>query len=173
MGRDSRVWSFAIASDPTYGGNTGYADDPTTVYRYDSLVQYHAQVNSGDIAIVVVDEEATGAARIERIRASAGTKTLQRCPGCKTTNLARRRTISPPYRCNSCGETFTHPKHDEVEVTTFEAELGAWHPLRNISRQHVRDVAAAKGQTAIRPLNVEEARRLLSSQAPGAAELLR
>jgi hypothetical protein len=173
MGRESRIWSFAIASDPTYGGNTGYTDDPTTVYRYDSLVQYHAQVSSGDIAVVVVDDEAIGVARIERIWASSGTKTLQRCPGCKTTNLARRRTISPPYRCNGCGDTFTHPKHDEVEVTTFEAELGGWNALSNISRRQVRDVADAKGQTAIRPLNAEGVRRLLSSQASSAAELLR
>jgi predicted RNA-binding Zn-ribbon protein involved in translation (DUF1610 family) len=132
VSREQRIWSFAIASEPTYGGNTGYDDLASSVYRYDNKVQYHAQVCMGDLAVVIVDNEAEGIARIDRIVVQGGSKTLQRCPGCGTTAIARRRAISPTYRCSRCKETFDHPKHDETDVDAYEAHLVHWPALNRM-----------------------------------------
>lgn len=161
MSQEQRIWSFAITSEPTYGGNTGYDDLAWSVYRYDNKVQYHAQVSKGDLAVVVVDDGAEGIARIDRIVVRRGTKTLQRCPGCQTTDIARRRTISPTYRCNRCKNTFEYPKHDEIEVDVHEAHLVDWAPVHGISRGAIRDSAVNKGQTSIRPLVPSKVRALL------------
>jgi tRNA(Ile2) C34 agmatinyltransferase TiaS len=103
--------------------------------------------------VVVVDDEARGIARIDQVVVQRGSKTLQRCPGCGTTAIARRRSVSPTYRCSRCKETFDHPKHDEIDVDVYEAHLVDWVPLRGLSRNAVRRTALNKGQTAIRPLD--------------------
>ena len=166
-----RIWSFAITSESTYGGNTGYDDLASSLYRYDDKVQYHGQVRAGDLAVVVVDGAAEGIARIDRIVVHRGTKTLQRCPGCKTTDIARRRTLSPTYRCNRCKETFEHPKHDEVDVDVHEAHLIDWQALQGISGGEVRRTALSQGQTSIRPLEPSRVRGLLAG-SPNAARLI-
>jgi hypothetical protein len=51
VSHEQRIWSFAIASEPTYGGNTGYDDLASSVYRYDDRVQYHAQVSKGELVV--------------------------------------------------------------------------------------------------------------------------
>ena len=51
MPHEQRIWSLSIASELTYGGNTGYDDLAMSVYRYDNLVQYHAQVSEGDLVL--------------------------------------------------------------------------------------------------------------------------
>lgn len=162
MPHGQRIWSFAITSQSTYGGNTGYDDLASSLYRYDDKVQYHGQVRAGDLAVVVVDGAAEGIARIDRIVVHRGTKTLQRCPGCKTTDIARRRTVSPTYRCNRCKETFEHPKDDEVDVDVHEAHLIDWQALQGISGGEVRRTALSQGQTSIRPLEPSRVRSLLS-----------
>jgi ribosomal protein L37AE/L43A len=141
----------------------GYQDLASSAYGHDNKVQYHAQVPQGDLAVVVVDDRAEGIARIAHIEVCSGTKTLQRCPRCKTTDIARRRTVFPTYRCNRCRQTFEHPKHDEIEVDVHEAEahFTEWVPLNAVSRDDIRTAALNRGQTAIRPLNVSKLRQRL------------
>ena len=171
MPHGQRIWSFAITSESTYGGNTGYDDLTSSLYRYDDKVQYHAQVRAGDLAVVLVDREVAGIGRIDRIVVRPDTKTLQRCPGCKTTDIARRRTVSPTYRCNRCRETFEHPKHDEVAVDVHEAHLLDWEPLRGISGGEIYKTALTQGQTSIRPLEPSRVRTLLAG-SPDAVRLI-
>jgi hypothetical protein len=171
VSREQRIWSFAIASEPSYGGNTGYDDLASSVYRYDNKVQYHGQVSKGDLAVVVVDDEAQGIARIHRVVVQRGSKTLQRCPGCETTAIARRRTVSPTYRCSRCKETFDHPKDDEIDVDVYEAHLEDWTPLHGVSRGAVRETALNNGLTAIRPLDPPKLRKAISC-SPDAVRLI-
>jgi putative restriction endonuclease len=166
VSHEKRIWSFAISSEPIYGGNTGYDDDVERVYRYDSLVQYHAQVRRGELAIVVVDDDAVGIARIEQIETSPGTKQLRKCPGCKTTDIRRRKTVDPPFRCQRCGGQFTHPKDDEVDVTLYTARFRDWSPLRGVTRAEVRRSALKRGMTAIRPLDPDRVRSMLRNKGP-------
>jgi hypothetical protein len=165
------IWSFAITNEPSYGGNTGYQDLASSVYRYDDKVQYHAQVGTGDLAVVVVDGEAEGIARIDHVLVRRDVKTLQRCPDCRTTDIARRRTVSPTYRCNRCKETFQHAKHDEIDVDVHEAHLIDWVPLHGISGGDIRKTALSKGQTSIRPLESARVRNLLAA-SPDAVRLI-
>jgi predicted RNA-binding Zn-ribbon protein involved in translation (DUF1610 family) len=118
-----------------------------------------------------VDDEAEGIARIDRIVVWRGTKTLQRCPGCETTAIARRRTLSPTYRCSRCRETFDHPKHDEIDVDVYAAHLGHWVALHGVSRSAVRQTALKKGQTSIRPLDPPKLRKVVSF-SPDAVRLI-
>jgi ribosomal protein L37AE/L43A len=171
VSNEQRIWSFAITNESSYGGNTGYQDLASSLYRYDDKVQYHAQVSPGDLAVVVVDGEGAGIARVDRVLVRRDVKTLQRCPGCKTTDIARRRTVSPTYRCNRCKETFEHPKHDVIDVDVHEAHLVDWVPLRGISGDDIRNTALSKGQTSIRPLESSKVRALLTP-SPGVERLM-
>lgn len=172
MGEPAQVWSFQIASEPSYGGNLGYEDDPHEVYQYDSKVQYHAQIEAGDVAVIVVDDEAIGIAQIDRIEKQQAEKTLQRCPNCRTTSIRHRRTSSPAYRCDRCKNEFDQPKDDVIDVTQFRAYLSDFEELQGISSTDVRNAAQDRGLTAIRPLDPDRVLGLVGTQAPQAAGLL-
>lgn len=117
----ARAWSLlAIEGVRQYGGNTGYDDDPSAIYRYDSDVANHCNVRSGDIVIVRSRNSVLGIATIEEVIAGIGHKARQRCPSCSSVNIKKRITRLPRWRCSS-GHEFDQPVEDVVQVTTFEA----------------------------------------------------
>ena len=70
----SRAWTLiSIIEGRQYGGNPGYQDDPTRVYRYDSLIPNHRRVSRGDLVFIRNWQKVLGTARIERINATSGT----------------------------------------------------------------------------------------------------
>lgn len=119
-----RAWSLlTISGARQYGGNTGYDDDPEAVYRYDSDVANHRQVEAGDIVFIRSRSEVLGVAEIERILEGTGQKDRLRCPHCRATNIKRRLTKSPPWGCKN-GHFFDEPVNEPVTVTTYEARYG-------------------------------------------------
>lgn len=117
----SRAWSFlAIAGTRQYGGNTGYDDDPSAVYRYDSDVANHRNVRPADVAIVRSSSGVLGIATIEAVVEGTAPKARQRCPVCSSASIKARTTQLPRWRCTS-GHLFDEPVEDMVEVATFEA----------------------------------------------------
>lgn len=117
----SRAWSFlAIEGTRQYGGNTGYDDDPSAVYRYDSDVANHRNVKPADVAIVRSSSAVLGIATIEAVVEGTGPKARQRCPVCSSVSIKARTTQLPRWRCTS-GHLFDDPVEDVVEVATFEA----------------------------------------------------
>ncbi|TIL42323.1 hypothetical protein [Mesorhizobium sp.] len=84
-----------------YGGNTGYNDDPESVYRYDSDVANHLRVQAGDICFIRTRTAVLGFAEIEGIHEGEGQKDRLRCPHCNATNIKRRLTKLPPWGCKT------------------------------------------------------------------------
>lgn len=105
-----------------YGGNTGYADEITRCYRYDSFVPNHKQLAVGDVVVLQGPRRLLGYAKIQRIETKPELKLLRRCPveGCGTTGLKIRSTRLPKYRCNNQHE-FDVPKEQLVECIAFVA----------------------------------------------------
>ena len=120
-----RAWSFlTVEGARQYGGNAGYADKPSAMYRYDSDVANHRSVRSGDVAVIRSRVAVLGIATIENVVEGTGPKARQRCPTCSAVNIKARTTQSPRWRCTS-GHLFDEPVEDVVQVTTFEAHYGA------------------------------------------------
>ncbi|MFM0089019.1 HNH endonuclease signature motif containing protein [Paraburkholderia sediminicola] len=126
---NQRAWSLlAVDGERQYGGNTGYQDDPSQVYRYDSFVANHQQVSENDVVVIRSSSEVLGIARIANIKVGKGDKERQRCPTCNVTDLKRRTTMSQPWVCRNRHE-FDDPKKETVQVDTYAAEYGAtFHP---------------------------------------------
>ena len=119
-----RAWSFlTIEGTKQYGGNVGYADDPTSVYRYDSDVANHRQVQRGDIAIIRSRTQVLGIAKLESITTAEGTKERLRCPTCGATNIKERATMKPKWVCKA-RHTFDVPEGETVSVLKYEAHYG-------------------------------------------------
>ncbi|WP_249153023.1 HNH endonuclease [Bradyrhizobium sp. AUGA SZCCT0240] len=121
----NRVWSFlTIDGARQYGGNTGYNDDPEAVYRYDSDVANHLQVQVGDVVFVRSRSKVLGVGEIESVVVGAGQKDRLRCPHCKVTNIKQRLTRSPRWACKS-GHHFDEPLNEPVAVSTYEARYAS------------------------------------------------
>ncbi|MET3225833.1 putative restriction endonuclease [Bradyrhizobium japonicum] len=121
----NRVWSLlTIDGVRQYGGNTGYTDDPEAVYRYDSDVANHLQIQVGDVVFVRSRSEVLGVAEIESVVVGAGQKDRLRCPHCKATNIKQRLTMVPRWACKS-GHHFDEPLNEPVAVSTYEARYAS------------------------------------------------
>jgi putative restriction endonuclease len=122
---EKRVWSFlTIDGIRQYGGNAGYLDDPSSIYRYDSDVANHLQVSAGDVAVIRSRTEVLGVAEIEQVVEGTGNKERLRCPECGATNIKERATKQPKWACKF-GHQFDVPKVEVSGVTTYAAFYGA------------------------------------------------
>jgi hypothetical protein len=119
-----RIWCcIAVGDDRQYGGNTGYDDELTSKYSYDSNVANHRQLSKGDLIVLRNKDRALGLARIEEIVSGAGTKLMRRCPTCNTTNIKQRVTKVPQWRCVK-GHEFEEALQVDEAVTKYEARFG-------------------------------------------------
>lgn len=114
---------LTLGDERTYRGNSGYDDDPRSVYRYDSAVQNWKNVREGDFAVLRTASTLVGAARIAVISERRDMKNLQRCPSCGTTAIKLRVNRQPAFRCNRKHEFETAIVTPE-ERTHFEAQFG-------------------------------------------------
>jgi hypothetical protein len=113
---------LTFGDDRGWGGNSGYNDDPTRVYRYDSFVQNYRQLAVGDIALVRNKGELLGIAQIANIRREPGQKESYRCPSCETGHIGRRSTTRD-YRCVN-GHVFAAPVVSYRDCINYEADFG-------------------------------------------------
>jgi len=165
---------LTYGDDRGYAGNTGYADDPTRVYRYDSLVQNHKRIRQGDLAFVRDRSGLLGVARIERLVSAAGVKERQACPVCGTKNLDERRTANIPFRCRQ-GHVFASPDVTWEPCTTFEAlfDTGFISAHHALSLDELRAACPRYGrQLAMQYLEIDRIANRLLERAPATAPLL-
>lgn len=153
----NRVWSLlTIAGVRQYGGNAGYDDAPESVYRYDSDVANHLQVQVGDVVFIRSRTEVLGIAEIESIAKGTGQKDRLRCPQCNATNIKRRLTKTPPWGCKY-GHFFDEPINEPVTVSTYEARYAASFrsvpPELTVSRLH-EAVLRPSDQMSIKELDL-------------------
>lgn len=120
-----RAWLLlSFGDERQYAGNPGYLDEPRRLYRYDSFVPNHKQVQEGDYVFIRDKHRLQGMAYIEAITETSGEKLRLRCPECGTTGLKARESKSPRYRCNHKHE-FETPKEELASCQLYSAEYGS------------------------------------------------
>ena len=65
-----------VREDRQHGGNTGYADEPSTYYSWDNTVDNHAALIEGDMIAIGDKHVLLGASVIERIETGDGVTSL-------------------------------------------------------------------------------------------------
>lgn len=130
-----QAWSFLVKGEERqYAGNGGYDDLVHRHYDFDSNVPNSTQVAVGDVVVVRDVEYVLGTSRISDLSSWIGEKELHRCTNCGYTQIKRRSTLLPLYRCQKCGAEFDHPVVEAVKVTMYRALLGAdWRPARGLA----------------------------------------
>ena len=158
-----RAWSlFSHDTANPYAGHGGYDDVPGRRYSYDSDVPNHRNVAIGDLIIVRGPDASHGAGFVSRIKETKGTKQHNRCPQCRTSQLERRKTLSPPFRCTN-GHAFDKPVQTEDPVTRFRAEFGSSYlETEVLSRGDLEHLSLRRSQqNAMRELHLGDTLALL------------
>jgi hypothetical protein len=146
-----------------YGGNAGYEDDPSAVYRYDSNVSNYRQVSEGDVIVLRSRIKILGIARIEEILTGEGEKQRLRCPVCGISQIKERVTMQPRWACRD-HHAFDAPKRETVSVKTFEAHYGGtFRPApRALTMQQLNDaVMRPSDQMSIKELDLAKFEEVL------------
>lgn len=163
---------LAAGDDRQHGGNDGYADTPTESYSWDDTVPNHGSISIGD-AIVVWDKHALiGASVVEDIERDEATKTVYRCPECGGSNLKRRRTLDPPWRCFRCSVNFAEPVTQSKHVHTYASRhAAAWVDLEGIlTGSQLRSLCVSpRSQLSLRTLRWDDFRAAVESVTSDAA----
>ncbi|MFJ4650455.1 HNH endonuclease [Nocardia sp. NPDC088792] len=157
-----RAWLVLVKSDyRRLNSGDLYDDDVSTQYSWDSRVANHLQVEPGHIIVVWDEQELLGASVIESITQGQGNRPIARCPSCRKTNIERRSTIQPAFRCSECKITFDEPQLEDAEVATFRSTHGqGWVDLiGTLQAAELRALCVKpKSQNSIRELRWTEFR---------------
>jgi len=151
-----KAWlALAVGEDRQHAGNAGYADQPSTSYRWDNTVPNHASVAPGDALVVWDKHVLVGVSVIDGIAVESGEKVRYSCPSCHRSNIKRRKSKSPLYRCHGCNYEFDVAREHSETVTTYTSDHGAhWIDLPGVlTGAELRQLCVSpKSQLSIRPL---------------------
>jgi hypothetical protein len=128
----SRAWLLTALNrdERQYRGNFGYDDEHQAVYRFDSNVPNHKNVEMGDTVFLRSADVIFGRAIVMRLFAEPGTKLLNRCPSCRATSLKIRKSRSPSFRCQQCRHETEAPLVEPSAVTNFACHFdGTFEPI--------------------------------------------
>lgn len=150
-------WAFLAAGDDrSFAGNDGYDDEPAKHYRWDSTVANHGRISVGDVIVLWNKSGSIGASIVESIELSDTTKNAHRCPFCGKSNIKKRVTKAPLYRCNKCKATFDRPETRVVDVVAYTSTHSrSWIPLWEVlDAPAMRSCCqSTKSQLSLRPLD--------------------
>ncbi|MDE5422914.1 helix-turn-helix domain-containing protein [Ancylomarina sp. DW003] len=164
------LWVFKTVSEGrAYEGNDGYADKIDEYYVYDTTVPNHKNVKEKDWIVLINKKEILGFAKIKKINSSNVLKSRYRCPECGNTQVERRKTKTPPYRCNK-GHEFENRDSEEIEVDQFTAYYEGFYHVRGESNSSLRDyyIKGYNRNMSIQKLNFD----FISTQFPSVASQL-
>ena len=160
---ESKAWLALSVEDDArlHGGNQGYRDEPSSVYRYDSKVSRAKEIAEGHRIVLWDKATLLGASVIDQIVVTPGEKDLYSCPKCHRASLKARKTRTPEFRCPDCGHEF---EADEREVRTepvmhFEARYAPrWVDLAgSLNGRQLRELCVRpNSQHSFRPLRWQE-----------------
>ena len=138
--RSPRAWLLMAAGDDRqHGGNSGYDDQPDMYYSWDSTVNNSTNLRPGDVVALWDKRRLLGISVVEQIKPSAAVKDVYRCPNsdCGRASIKLRKTKSPQYRCQVCGEEFNLPASETVAVTKYISRHDAgWTSLEGVLLGH-------------------------------------
>ncbi|QLE58087.1 HNH endonuclease [Nostoc sp. TCL26-01] len=173
--RTPRAWLLISSGDDRqHGGNNGYADEISTVYKYDNEVQNCRRIAKGDLVLLSDKKQLIGVARIELIRSYAGIKNLSRCPSCLETHFNPRKIKKPIFHCYNCGFDFDRPKEDAISCTKFDAYFGDTFVATKgaVGMDILRNACRKKGQMSMKIIDLQQIKETLIKNAPAVAKLL-
>lgn len=171
MATSPQAWLLlAVGEDRQHSGNSGYEDDPSSLYRWDSTVSNHVRIRVGDRVVIWNKKTSLGASVVDAIQIDEGIKPVFRCPDWGLSGIKPRRTRTPLYHCHKCGAEFDPPVTQEVEITSHTAgyEPG-WVDLEGLVDGSTlrRPAISPRSQLNLRPMNWEQFASILRSRAPG------
>jgi putative restriction endonuclease len=119
---NSRLWILkSKGEESSFGGNTGYADDPVAEYVYDTNVPNCNKICEGDRVIIAGKKFVKGYATITHIAVKENVpKIIYKCPECKIHELYERKTMQPKYKCRRKHE-FDMREEELITVKEFTA----------------------------------------------------
>ena len=133
------LWVFKTVSEGrAYEGNDGYADKIDEYYVYDTTVPNHKNVKENDWVVVINKKEILGFAKVKKVDDSIVFKRRYRCPECGNTQVEKRKTKTPPYRCNK-GHEFENRDSEEIEVDQFTAYYEEFYHVQGESNSLLKD----------------------------------
>jgi len=150
-----KAWLMLAKHSRQHGGNLGYDDVVNEYYSWDDTVANHSGPQLKDKIILWDGLSLLGASTIMEIGKSAGLKTRQRCPFCKTTRIKSRKQLLPKYRCHKCRSEFEEPLNEQIQVNKYRSEhRDFWYDMQGLlSGEQLRDLCfQPKSQQSIRPL---------------------
>lgn len=104
-----------------FGGNTGYDDNPTSHYVYDTTVPNHDKLQEQDFVVIANKKYILGFAQVESIKVERQlSKIRYSCPICGTNEFYSRKGKFPPYRCRNKHE-FGERTEKEINIDRFTA----------------------------------------------------
>ncbi|AYF75131.1 HNH endonuclease [Nocardia yunnanensis] len=166
-----RAWLVLVKSDyRRLSSGDLYDDEASTHYSWDSRVPNFRQVKPGDIIAVWDERELIGASVIESIAEGVGNRPLARCPRCRKTNIERRTTLTPTFRCYECKATFDEPELEDAQVRTFRSTHSqGWVDLTGtLSGTELRALCVKpRSQNSIREIHWDEFERAVRASAVG------
>lgn len=157
--------------DLQHAGNNGYKDILSEEYAFDATVPNHAEVRVGDVVFIWNGSSSEGVSVIEEIKTRKVTKLIYQCPSCRKSTIKKRKTLSPEYRCSSCGDEFGSPNLKEKEVQEYSASYQpGWTSLTEFSGAECRGFAISpKSQHSIREINLNKLENALGPDRFGSA----
>ncbi|MFD6351874.1 HNH endonuclease [Nocardia tengchongensis] len=157
---ETRAWLVLVKSDyRRLSSGVLYSDVASSHYSWDSRVPNFRQVRPGDVIAVWDEEELLGASVIESIDKGIGRRPIARCRDCRRTNIERRTTMKPTFRCYDCKALFDEPELQDAEVTTYRSNHSqGWVDLAGtLQAAELRSLCIRpKSQNSIRELRWTE-----------------
>ena len=154
----SRLWLLFQKSDETRisQGIDAYADHAGKVYAYDSLVPNHKQLSADDRIVLRVEDAIVGVGIIAKIETSNSVKIHRRCSACGTTDIRRRASRNPPWKCGRCRAEFDIPSSTETRVVAYHAHFSRFSQIKNPPSAKVLKACAVKGDGLVSQLSMLE-----------------
>jgi hypothetical protein len=147
---------LAAGDDLQRGALTGYPDEPSSHYVWDSTVPHHLELAPGDLVVLWDMKRLLGLSLIETIEISQIAKTVYRCPSCDKADFKARKVKTPQYRCHQCRAEFDEPAGEVVDVTAYRSVHDmSWVDLPAVlSGAELRSLCTQpKSQQSMRPLD--------------------
>ncbi len=163
-----QAWSFlSVSGERSWQSNDGYDDELGEVYRYDSAVGNHKQVNVGDVVVLWDSDLVLGVSRIERIDSESSTKLRSRCPKCDRTGIEYRK-LAGEFTCTHprCRARFAEPVKKLEPVTAYHAMYASrWTALDGAVPRDAFDALLVGGpQSSIRKCDLPGLTQLLATK---------
>jgi hypothetical protein len=113
-------------------------------------------VSTGDLIVLRDDTGSLGVGFVKRVLECPGRKTRHRCPTCGTSQLERRRTLTPRFRCTR-GHAFEASVDSDEDVVVYRAEYErSYLESRALSPNALESLCLARSrQNAIRELDLD------------------